>query len=130
MGELNIGRMTPLERRFALFLLGCVPARLALVLAALVMPMGWLRVLALAAGAMAVAFWVLFLGDWRKTGPETGGAPIWWGLLRPVHGTLWALAAYFAWRGERAHVWRLLLADVVLGLASFGVYHGLRAYSS
>lgn len=117
--------MHPLQKRFALFLLGCVPVRLALVYMVATGLLGTLVLKWLAAGAAALAagFMVIFVGGFRKTGPETGGALIWWNWLRPVHALLWACVAYFAWRGQSGMVWRLLLADVIIGLVSFLVYH-------
>jgi len=110
-----------------MFLLGCIPLRLLLVylVASDVVGGMWLKVGAVLAGAVAIGFAAIFLGGWRKTGRETGGQPIWWNLLRPVHAVLWGLVAWFAWTGKSDIVWRLLLADVCIGLVSFFVYHGL-----
>lgn len=116
-----------LRRRMGMFLLGCVPVRLALVW---VVMTGLVRGEALRwiggiGGLMVgVAFWALFLGGWRRTGWETGWERIWWDGLRPVHGTLWLGVAWFAWRGDNRMVWRLLLADVCVGLVAFAIYHG------
>jgi hypothetical protein len=98
---------------------------LALVVSAIIVPKSWLRWFAFAAIAVAIGFWAIFIGGWRKVGPETQGAPIWWNILRPVHGVLWALIAYFSWNMDREVVWRLLLADVCMGLVSFSLYHSL-----
>lgn len=114
-------------KRAAAFLLGCIPARLAIVLVALAAPLTWLRWLAVPAALIAAGFWAIFLGGWRKTGVETGGQPIWWNALRPVHGSLWGAAAFFAWRRERSLAWRLLLADACLGILAFSVHHAVFA---
>lgn len=116
-----------LQKRFAMFLLGCIPIRLLLVylVASDIVSGVWLKMGAILAGMIAFGFFTIFLGGLRKTGLETGGQPIWWNLLRPVHGVLWGLIAWFAWINKGSVVWRLLLADVSIGLVSFFVYHGL-----
>lgn len=113
-----------LPARRTAFLLGCIPTRLAVVVAAMRAPPALLKALAALAAAVSLGFLAIFLGGWRKSGRETGGAPIWWDLLRPVHAALWGLAAVSAWQGRRDVAWRALLADACLGLVSFSVYHG------
>lgn len=110
-------------RRAVLFLLGCIPARLAIAVASRSLPATWLRALALPFLAVALGFWAIFVFGWRATGIETGGERIWWNALRPVHGTLWAVAAYMALKGERERVFSILLTDACLGLVAFTVYH-------
>lgn len=119
--------MDPLRKRFAMFLLGCVPLRLALVYIVAFDILGdkGLKAMAVMAGVVAVGFITIFVGGLRRTGLETGGAPIWWNWLRPVHATLYGLFAYFAWTGNRMVAWKLLLLDVCIGLISFLVYHGI-----
>lgn len=116
--------MDPLQKRFMLFLLGCIPTRLALVVMAIVLPLGFLKWFAVFALMVGIGFWTIFLTGKRKVGAETMGSPIWWNLLRPVHGMLWLLIAYYSWTMRRDLVWRLLLVDVCLGLVSFLIFHG------
>lgn len=115
-----------LRKRFALFLLACVPVRLLLVfvVATGVLSTTWLKWMAVPAAMVAGGFAAIFAGGLRRTGLETGGAPIWWNSLRPVHALLWGGVAYCAWTGRRALAWRILLADVCIGLISFLVHHG------
>lgn len=115
--------MDPLHKRFMLFLLGCIPSRLLLVLATMLMPLWCLKVFSILAAIVATGFWTIFLMGWRKAGLETQGAPIWWNMLRPIHGMLWMIVAYNAWHLRRDMVWKYLLADVCLGLVSFSIYH-------
>lgn len=115
--------MTPLQRRFLLFLVGCMGARSLLVYLAATAPLPWLNAMAVPAALIALGFMVIFVGGYRRTGVETGGAPIWWNALRPIHAVLYALFAYYAWTGQREVAWKLLLADVILGLASFLSFH-------
>lgn len=85
----------------------------------------WLKWLAVPAAAVALGFTLIFALGLRPTGVETGGQPIWWDALRPVHAAMYASIAVCAWTGRREAVWKLLLADLVLGLVSFTVHHAL-----
>lgn len=115
--------MKPIDKRFALFLLGCIPVRLSFVFLARTLPIHYIKLLSIPALLLAIAFFILFAFKLRKTGLETMGAPIWWNGLRPIHGILWSSIAYFAYKGNREIVWRLLLLDVILGLVSFTIHH-------
>lgn len=112
-----------MEPRYPLFLVGCMGVRGLLVYLAATLPDAWLRRMAVPAAAIALGFTVIFLGGLRRTGLETGGEPIWWDALRPVHALTYALFAYCAWTGRRGPAWKLLLADMVLGLLSFVAFH-------
>lgn len=112
-----------LQRRIVLFLVGCMGVRGLLVYLAATVSDAWLRRMAVLAAAIALGFTVIFLGGLRPTGLETGGKPIWWNGLRPVHALLYAAFAYYAWAGRRGPAWRVLLADVLLGLLSFVAFH-------
>jgi hypothetical protein len=117
--------MTPIDKRFMYFLLGCIPFRLALVVLARILPIMYVKWLALPALGIALGFWIIFLFGLRKTGLETQGAPIWWNALRPIHGTLWAMIVYFAWTQNRDALWRTLMLDVVFALVGFAIWHGI-----
>lgn len=114
-----------LRKRFALFLLGCVPVRLALVYLVAAERVG-LKMMAFFGGCIALGFATIFAGGLRRTGLETGGAPIWWNWLRPVHALLWGLFAYFAWIGRSSVAWKLLFVDICVGTISFFIYHGMQ----
>lgn len=118
--------MTPLQRRFVLFLVGCMGVRSLLVYAAATVPDPWLKAMAIPAALIALGFASIYIGGFRRTGVETGGAPIWWNDLRPVHAALYALFAWAAWTGQRAVAWKLLLADLVIGLVAFLHFHAGR----
>lgn len=118
--------MTPLQRRFVLFLVGCMGTRGLFVYLAATLPSQWLKAMAVPALIIATGFTVIFVGGYRRTGLETGGDRIWWNMLRPVHALLYALFAYFAWNGRRAIAWKLLLLDVTIGLVSFLFFHSRR----
>jgi hypothetical protein len=66
------------------------------------------------AAVISLGFLIIYLGDFRRTGTETFGDPIWWNDLRPVHAALYATFAYLALK-KHPKAWTLLAADVTLG---------------
>ena len=71
----------------------------------------------------AIGFTIIYLGGYRKTGPEVFGDKIWWNALRPVHAVLYFLFSFMALSSRfTAHAWMLLLVDACIGLVSFIVY--------
>ena len=82
--------------------------------------------MALAAIAIAVGFWTIYLTGARRTGPEVFGKPIWWNSLRPVHGTLYGAFAIMALNPSTSKdAWKLLALDWVIGLGAFVKRHFL-----
>jgi hypothetical protein len=114
--------MNIIQKRFLLFLIGCIGLRLLLVYIAkniditLLKYMGYLLLLP------AIGFIYIYLTGIRKTGAEVFGDKIWWNNLRPIHALLYLLFAYNAINGNR-NAWIFLLIDVLLGLSSFLIYH-------
>lgn len=107
-------------RRVALFLIGCIGTRLALVWCAYRYPQ-MLRPMAFMATAIAIGFMYIWANGLRKTGVETFGERIWWDDLRPVHSLLWALFAALAFYGEQNLAWKVLLLDVTIGFSAFSL---------
>ena len=108
-------------KRMALFLIGCMGTRLALVWLAYAFPtllpfMGALAILP------AVGFFVIYFGGLRKTGAEVFGDRIWWNDLRPVHGLLYTLFAVMA-LSRHPRAWVVLLVDVAIGFTAFVAHH-------
>jgi hypothetical protein len=118
--------MNDIQKRFILFLGGCIPVRILFVYLATIVPLSYLQMMGYIASILAIGFMYLFLSGTRKTGTETFGQPIWWNLLRPIHGLFYALFSYYAIHKNRDG-WIYLLYDVILGLVSFIVFH---AYNS
>ena len=114
--------MNNIQKRFILFLFGCIGLRSLLVYIAkttnktILMYMGYLALLP------AIGFFYIFLSGSRKTGSEVFGGKIWWNDLRPIHGIFYSLFAYNAITGNQ-NAWIFLLVDVVFGLASFLIFH-------
>jgi hypothetical protein len=114
--------MTPMQKRFLLFLGGCIPMRLALVWLAKEVPLNYLPYLGYLALLPAFGFLYLFFSGKRTSGVETGGAPIWWNQFRILHGLIYLLFAYYAINRIKS-AYKFLLADVCIGLVLFLWHH-------
>jgi hypothetical protein len=117
--------LTSLQKRIALFLVGCIGMRALIAYGAKVAPAWLLPWLGYAALVPAAGFlWIWATGS-RKTGPESSsaGGRIWWNDLRPVHAAMYLAFAVAAIGWHSPHAWKFLAADVVLGLAVFLSYH-------
>jgi hypothetical protein len=114
--------MNNMQKRFLLFLIGCIGVRSLFVIVSKNINIEFLPYLGYLALLPAIGFMYVFLTGSRKTGPETFGEEIWWNNLRPIHALLYALFAYNAINKNR-NAWVYLLIDVILGLTSFLVYH-------
>ncbi len=115
--------LTTLQKRIALFLIGCMGVRILIAYGAKVAPswsLPWLGYLALVPAAGFL--WIWATGA-RQTGAEVFGARIWWNALRPIHAAMYLAfaAAAIGWRWP--HAWIFLAADVMLGLAAFLWHH-------
>lgn len=113
--------MNNIQKRFLLFLLGCIPVRLSFMLIAKNYT-NYLKIMSYFALAISIGFFYIFSTGSRTTGTETFGDKIWWNNLRPIHGLLYLLFAIFAYK-ENKHAWIFLLIDVMLGLISFITFH-------
>lgn len=111
-----------IQKRFLLFLIGCIGSRLAFTaLSAYVSPkilsiLGYIALLPVLGW-----FYIIFIGE-RNIGPEVGGGQIWWKHLRPIHMTLWAIFGYLAISGNK-NAWIVLLGDTIFGLIAFLHHH-------
>lgn len=115
--------LTTLQKRFALFLVGCIGARLAIALVARAAPAWLLPYLGYAALVPAAGFLWIWATGARKTGPEVFGGRIWWNALRPVHAAFYLAFAVAAIGWRWPHAWKFLAADVVFGLIAFLIHH-------
>jgi hypothetical protein len=114
--------MKDLQKRFLLFLIGCIGTRLLFVYIAKHINIAFLPYLGYLALLPAIGFTYLYLFGLRKTGPEVFGDKIWWDDLRPLHAVFYYLFAFFA-INKNKRAWIFLLMDVVVGLVSFLVFH-------
>ncbi len=114
--------MNTIEKRFMLFLIGCIGSRLLLVHFARNIDIKLLKYLGYLLLIPAFGFFYIYLTGIRKTGVEVFGDKIWWNDLRPIHGLLYLLFSYNAINGNKC-AWIYLFIDVLFGLTSFLTYH-------
>ncbi|MCJ7801981.1 MAG: hypothetical protein MUP82_06450 [Candidatus Marinimicrobia bacterium] len=114
--------MNNIQKRFLLFLVGCIGIRSLFVIVAKNSPVNYLKYLGFLALLPAVGFVYIFLTGTRQTGAEVFGEKIWWNNLRPIHAFLYFLFAYNAIMGK-TNAWIYLLIDVILGLLGFIIFH-------
>lgn len=114
--------MNNIQKRFLLFLIGCIGVRSLLVYFAKTNNKLFLSYLGFLSLIPAFGFLYLYFSNSRKTGAEVFGDKIWWNNLRPIHGVLYLLFALNAISGNK-NSWIYLLVDVLIGLISFLVYH-------
>jgi len=114
--------MDNLQKRFLLFLIGCIGSRSLLVIIAKNIQTKYLKYMGYLALSISFGFMYIFLTGSRETGAEVFGEKIWWNNLRPLHSLLYFLFAYNAIIGNR-NAWIYLLIDVVIGLISFLIFH-------
>jgi hypothetical protein len=114
--------MNKIQKRFLLFLIGCIGIRSLFVYLAKNANRTYLKYMGYLSILPAIGFFYLFFTGSRKTGPEVFGDNIWWNNLRPIHGFLYLLFAYNAIHGNN-FAWIYLLVDVIIGLISFFSFH-------
>ena len=114
--------MDKLQKRFVLFLFGCISARVLLAYVAKVIDLEYLPLIGIVALVIGIGFIYIYITGARKTGVEVGGGKIWWNSLRPIHGIIYLVVAYYAINKERV-AWKFLAIDVVIGLIAFLTYH-------
>ena len=114
--------MNTIQKRFLLFLIGCIGLRSLFVVIAKNIDIKFLPYLGYLALLPAIGFIYIYVTDSRKTGAETFGEKIWWNNLRPVHALMYGLFAFNA-INKNPNAWIYLLIDVLIGLFSFLIFH-------
>ncbi len=114
--------MNNFQKRFLLFIFGCIFVRTLFVIIAKNISLKYLPYLGYLALLPSIGFFYIYLTGTRKTGAEVFGDKIWWNDLRPIHGLLYALFAYNA-INKNIYSWVYLLIDVIIGLISFIIFH-------
>ena len=114
--------MKTIQKRFLVFLFGCIVVRFLFVMVAIKINKKYLPYLGMLSILPAIGFIYIYLGGYRKTGGETFGQKIWWNNLRPVHAILYLTFAYLA-INKSSQSYKPLLIDVLVGLLSFLIYH-------
>ena len=115
-------KMNDIQKRFLLFLIGCIGLRSLFVVIAKNIDIKFLPYLGYLALLPTLGFIYIFATDSRKTGAEVFGGKIWWNNLRPLHALLYGLFAYNAII-RNSNAWMYLLIDVTFGLVSFLSFH-------
>ena len=119
--------MNDIQKRFLLFLFGCIGLRLLLVYVAknyeqFANKHIIKQLLLIFTITVSIGFFTIFFTGIRKTGQETLGDKIWWNNLRPLHGFLYLLFALLFFQ-NKSYAWMILLIDVLVGLVSFLIFH-------
>ncbi len=114
--------MNNIQKRFLLFIFGCIVVRLLFVYIAKNISLQYLPILGYLALIPAIGFLYLFFSGSRKRGGEVFGDIIWWNNLRPLHAILYLLFSYNAIL-KNNNAWIYLLIDVIIGLVSFLIFH-------
>jgi hypothetical protein len=115
--------MNNIQKRFLLFIIGCIGARSAIAYLAKVIRPDLLQIMGFLALLPVLGWLYIIVTGSRETGAEVFGDKIWWGNLRLVHATLYGLFAYYAINKDAA-AWKFLAIDVVIGLLAFLWHHG------
>lgn len=116
--------MNDIQKRFTLFLIGCMGARFTLVyLSKTINNPTFITLFGIILVAIGSSFMALYVNDCRKTGAEVFGDKIWWNSLRPIHSILYFSAGVMCLTGYYNKVWLVLLIDVLIGLSSFLYHH-------
>jgi len=114
--------MNTIQKRFLLFLIGCIGFRFLLVYIAKNIDITHLKYMGYLAVLPAIGFFYIYFTGTRTTGPEVFGDTIWWNELRPIHGLLYLLFAFNSIKGNKS-AWIYLLVDVIIGLLGFLSFH-------
>ncbi len=81
--------MNNIQKRFLLFLIGCIGTRSLFVIIAKMISLNYLPYLGYLALIPAIGFIYIYLTGSRNTGAEVFGDKIWWNNLRPIHSILY-----------------------------------------
>jgi len=115
--------MNNIQKRFLLFLGGCIPTRLFFAMLAKYGNVTIKKILGIIAFMVATGFLFIYFGKLRETGLETGGEKIWWNHLRPIHAVLYYFFFYNVFFADINNAWKILIFDILIGLLSFIHFH-------
>ncbi len=85
--------MNNIQKRFLLFLIGCIGTRSLFVIIAKQININYLSYLGYLSLIPAFGFIYIYLTGSRNTGGEVFGDKIWWNNLRPIHSLIYFLFA-------------------------------------
>jgi len=114
--------MNNFQKRFLLFIFGCIFIRTLFVIIAKNISLNYLPYLGYLALLPSIGFFYIYLTNSRQTGAEVFGDKIWWNDLRPIHGLLYTTFGILALQ-KKSYSWTILLVDVIIGLSAFLQFH-------
>ena len=114
--------MNSVQKRFTMFLFGCVFFRLGLAYSVKTMNIETLPQLSIIGLILCLNWFRIYFMHPRNTGPEVFGGEIWWDHLRPVHAIMHGLFGVMAYKKSK-YAYIPLVIDVGIGLGSFLNYH-------
>lgn len=114
--------MNTIQKRFLLFIFGCILTRLVLTFVVKNLKSKYLPIAGYIALIPAIGFLIIYFFNLRKTGQEVFGEKIWWNDIRPIHGILYLVFAYLA-INKNKNAWKILLIDVIFGFIMFINHH-------
>ena len=112
--------MKLIVKKTLLFIFGCILVRSLLVLYH-IKNKKYLPILGYIGILSGLGFIMVYLTDSNKRG-ATFDQKAWWNILRPIHGIIYILFGYLA-INKNSKAYKVLIADVLLGLVSFISYH-------
>jgi len=116
--------MNNIQKRFLLFIFGCVLTRVIITFIVKNLKTNYLPIVGYIALIPAIGFLSIYFLNLRKTGKEVFGEKIWWNDIRPIHGILYLIFAYLA-INKNTNSWKILLIDVIFGFIMFLNHHYL-----
>ena len=114
--------MNTIQKRFMLFIFGCIVTRLILTFIVKNLKQKYLQIAGYIALILGISFLTIYYYNLRKTGIEVFGDKIWWNDIRPIHGILYLIFAYLA-INKNKNAWIVLLIDVIFGFFMFINHH-------
>lgn len=102
-----------------LFLVGCIPTRILLILLIRFLPKKFLPYISWIFLIISIGFLVVY--NRRMKGIETNQKPIWWNELRPIHSCLYLLTFIYTLY-KNPYSWVPLTIDILIGFIFF-LYH-------
>lgn len=116
--------LTP-HQRIPLFLVGCLGLRLGIAEITRRSSLDKRKAISVFYILVGLGMLFFFASGTRPVGPETGGGPIWWNSIRPLHALLYGIFAAMAF-SEHEKSWVVLYADVTLGLAAWSTHQAIK----
>jgi hypothetical protein len=114
--------MNNIQKRFLLFIFGCIAIRLLFTYIAKNSSPEFLPALGFIALIPVIGWaYIMFIGK-RDTGGEVFGEQIWWKDLRIIHTAFYASFAYLA-INKNSNAWIFLASDTMFGLLAFLLHH-------